>query len=263
MRRPEKLRERRARAGAARHPDRVPVAACFGGGGSFGIAFNLGVAMGLDDAGVEVLSGPMLGTSAGAYAAAALRGRVSFEVVMEAWPKEFTWRVSRAVDVTGPVFGEHYDAEVGTVAVRLSRLRRTVLWGGDDTLADIVAASSSPPPFAWPHKVAGRRYIDGGYASLASADLAPLAEVLVVVTPIWRDAGRTGRWAARKLDREMDAYMSLGACRVLHVAPDEPILRLNGHELRNMFDPDLARRVFPLARDLGLRAGRKFGAEAL
>jgi len=61
----------------------------------------------------------------------------------------------------------------------------------------------------------------------------------------------------------MDAYTSLGTCRVLHVAPDEPILRLHGHELRNMFDPDLARKVFPLARDLGLRVGRKFGAEPL
>ena len=258
-----RLRQRRARSGAERHPGRVPIAACFGGGGSFGIAFNLGVAMGLREGGLDVLGGPMLGTSAGAYAAAALRGKVSFEAVMEAWPKEFSWRVARAVDVTGPLFGDHHDVEVGAVAIRLSRLRRTVLWGGDDTLADIVAASSSPPPFAWPHRVAGHRYIDGGYASLTSADLAPLAELLVVVTPIWRGAGRAGRRAARKLDRETEAYTSLGTCRVLHVAPDRPILELNGHVLRNMFDPVLARKVFPLARDLGLRVGREFAAEPL
>jgi predicted acylesterase/phospholipase RssA len=255
---PEKIRARRARAGAERYPDRVPVAACFGGGGSFGIAFNLGVAVGLRAAGIDVTRGPMLGTSAGAYTAAALRSDVSFATVIEAWPEEFSWRVARAVDVTRPVFGDRRDPDVAAVAVRLSRWRRTVLWSGADTLADIVAASSSPPPFAWPHKVARRRYVDGGYASLASADLAPLAELLVLVTPIWRDAGRVGRRAARRLDRETQAYTSLGAGRVLHVAPDAPILELNGHQLRNMFDPELARRVFPLACDLGLRVGREF-----
>src|SRR3954454_25229393 len=84
VRRPEQLRERRARAGAARHPDRVPVAACFGGGGCFGIAFIRGGAPGLHEAGVDAPGGPMLRTSAGAHAAAPLRSRVSFEAVMEA-----------------------------------------------------------------------------------------------------------------------------------------------------------------------------------
>jgi hypothetical protein len=148
------------------------------------------------------------------------------------------------------------------VAIRLSRFRRAVLWGDDDTLADIVAASSSPPPFAWPHKVQGARYIDGGYASFESADLAPLAELLVLVTPIWEGAGRGGRRSARKLARELAAYSSLGECRVLHVAPDEPILALKGFEMRNIFEPELAKQVFPLARDLGFRKGTEFRAGA-
>src|SRR3954454_16347222 len=129
VRRPEQLRERRARAGAARHPDRVPVAACFGGGGAYGIAFNLGVAAGLGQAGIDLTRGPMMGTSAGSYTAAALRSNVSFEALMEAWPKEVSWRVARAVEVTGPVFGDARDVEVAAVAVRLAPLRRTVLWG--------------------------------------------------------------------------------------------------------------------------------------
>jgi NTE family protein len=254
----ENIRERRVRAGAERYPDRVPVAACFGAGGAYGIAFNLGVAAGLGQAGIDLKRGPMMGTSSGSYTAAALRSNVSFEAVMEAWPKEVSWLGARAVDVTGPVFGDARDGEVAAVAVRLAPLRRTVLWGGEELLADIVAASSSPPPFAWPHKVAGRRYIDAGYASLSSADLAPLADLLVVVTPIWTGAGRAGERAARTLDREIRAYLSLGTCRVLHVAPDEPILELKGHELRNMFDPELARQVFPLARELGFRLGTEF-----
>jgi hypothetical protein len=256
---PEKVRRRRVRAGVGR-PTRVAVAACFGAGGAYGIGFNLGVATGLQDAGIDVLGAPMVGTSAGAYAAAALRSGVSFEAVMEAWPTQLEWRVARAHEVTGPVFGERHDPDVAAVAVRLARMRRTVLWGRDETLADVVAASSSPPPFAWPHKVSGRRYIDGGYASLTSADLAPLAELLVLVTPIWTGAGRPGRRAARRLDRETRAYVSLGACRVLHVAPDLPILELGGHELRRMFDPEVAKQVFPLAVELGRRVGTEFGA---
>jgi predicted acylesterase/phospholipase RssA len=255
---PEKVRRRRIKAGAERYSGRVPIASCFGGGGSYGIGFNLGVVMGLVEAGIDVLCGPMVGTSAGSYAAAALRSDVSFEAVMEAWPKEFKLRVARAADVTRPVFGDHHAADVGAVAVRLAPFRRAVLWGGDETLADIVAASSSPPPFAWPHKVGGRRYIDGGYASMASADLAPLADLLVVVTPIWRGAGRAGRRATKSLDRETRAYTSLGTCRVLHVAPDEPILALKGYKIPNMFDAELAKQVFPLARELGLRAGTEW-----
>jgi predicted acylesterase/phospholipase RssA len=246
------------KAGAERYPERVPIASCFGGGGSYGIAFNLGVVIGLAEAGIDVLRGPMLGTSAGSYAAAALRSDVSFDAVMEAWPKEFRLRVARAADVTRPLFGDHHAGDVGAVAIRLSRFRRAVLWGGDETLADVVAASSSPPPFAWPHKVGGRRYIDGGYASMASADLAPLADVLVVVTPIWKGAGRAGRRAAKRLDRETKAYASLGPGRVLHVAPNERIVALKGYKVTNIFDPELAKQVFPLARDLGMRAGKEW-----
>src|SRR4051812_35294776 len=108
---PQQVRRHRVRAGAG-HPTRVPVAACFGGGGAYGIGFNLGVATGLQDAGIDVLGGPMLGTSAGAYAAAALRSGVSFEAVMSAWPRQLEWRVARAHDVTGPMFGGHHDPDV-------------------------------------------------------------------------------------------------------------------------------------------------------
>lgn len=260
MTKPEKLRKRRAKTGAENFPERVPVASCFGGGGSYGIGFNLGVVMGLADAGIDVRQGPMIGTSAGSYTAAALRSDVSFEAVMEAWPKEFKLRVARTIEVTGPLFGDRHAADVGGVAVRLSRFRRAVLWGDENSLADVVAASSSPPPFAWPHKLGGRRYIDGGYASMASADLSPLADLLVVVTPIWTGAGGAGKRAAKKLARELEAYRSLGTGQVLHIAPDEPILALKGYKIRNIFDAELAKRVYPLAQDLGRRIGTQFAA---
>jgi len=58
------------RSGVARR--RSKVATCFGSGGAFGIGFNMGVARALLDAGIPLTSVPMLGTSAGAWTAAAL-----------------------------------------------------------------------------------------------------------------------------------------------------------------------------------------------
>lgn len=48
------------------------MATCFGGGGAFGIGFDMGVARALTEAGIPIRSGPMLGTSAGSWTAAAL-----------------------------------------------------------------------------------------------------------------------------------------------------------------------------------------------
>ena len=43
----------------------------------------------------------------------------------------------------------------------------------------------------------------------------------------------------------------------------ERILNMKGHPLRNMMDPEIAKRVFPLARNLGLRVGREFTAKPM
>ncbi len=236
------------------------MASCFGAGGATGIAFVLGVATGLAESGVDVRSGPMIGTSAGAYAAAALATNVDFEAVMAAWPSQFEVKVARAVDVTGPVYGDRRAAGVAGIAVRMSRLRRTALWCDDESCADVVAASSSPPPFAWPHKIDGRRYVDGGYASMTSVDLAPLADLLVLVTPIWDGAGRRGERASRRGRRELTAYRAAGGGRILHVAPSAEICALGAFDVPAMFSRNLARRLFPLARDLGRRAGDAHGA---
>jgi NTE family protein len=259
MTKPKKLQKRRQRAAADRYTERLPIATCLGSGGSYGIAFNLGVVMGLADAGIDVLPGPIIGASAGSYSAAALRTGIDFDLVMEAWPKEFKLRVSRAIQVTGPLFGDKRVDDAGAVALRLWSFRREILWGDEADLADIVAASSSPPPFALPHKVRGHRYIDGGYGSPTSVDLAPVADLLVVVTPIWKAAGRMGKSAVRKLDREVADYRSLGGGRVLHVAPDDRIDALEAYKVPNIFNADLARQVFPLAREVGRQAAKDAG----
>jgi predicted acylesterase/phospholipase RssA len=252
----ESVTSRRAAAGADRYDwPRPPIASCFGAGGATGIAFALGVATGLAESGVDVRTGPMMGTSAGAYAAAALATDVDFEAVMAAWPSQFEVKVSRTVEVTRPVFGNRRARGVAGIAVWISRLRRVALWCDDESCTDVVAASSSPPPFAWPHKIDGRNYIDGGYASMTSVDLAPLADLLVLVTPMWDGAGSRGRRAALRARREMTAYRQAGGGRILHVRPSEEICTLGAFKMPAMFDRDLARQVFPLARDLGRRAG--------
>src|ERR1700686_4622571 len=51
---------------------RFPLLMVYGGGGAFGIGFNLGIAHGLAAAGIAVAAAPALGTSAGSWAASAI-----------------------------------------------------------------------------------------------------------------------------------------------------------------------------------------------
>ena len=55
-----------------------PLAGVFGGGGLFGIGYALGVIEGLRERGIDLHGCPMLGTSAGAWAAAATALQVSY-----------------------------------------------------------------------------------------------------------------------------------------------------------------------------------------
>ena len=66
----------------------------------------------------------------------------------------------RVIELTSSLFGDLHDARVTGMAIQLPFGRRTALSGEDHALADVVAASSSPPKFAHPHKIGGRRYID-------------------------------------------------------------------------------------------------------
>lgn len=249
--------ERRRRTSGADRYDRPrpSMATCFGGGGAYGIGFNMGVVEGLRDAGLDVRTGPMVGTSAGSYTAAALATGLRFENVMTAWPESMKLRIARAAEVTVPVYGERRASRVAGVAIDLRRLRRRVLWGDDHALADLVAASSSPPPFALPHKVARRRYLDGGMAAFASADLAPLADLLILVTPFAAGTGRVGRRAARQTRRETSLWHRAGGGEILHITPNDSIIQLAAHKLPAMFDRERAREVYALAKVWGRDVG--------
>ena len=110
-----------------------PIASCFGGGGSFGIGFGMGVVAGLKDAGIPVDQGPMLGTSAGSWTAASVAAGVTHDDLLGLSKfYEPTDDPVRVIDMTRAIFGEHRDERVSGVVLELPLgvfLERRVLFG--------------------------------------------------------------------------------------------------------------------------------------
>lgn len=235
--------------------DRAPLATCFGGGGAFGYGFAMGIADGLRERGLEIGRHPIIGTSAGAHAAATIDTDLTFERVADLWQRYVEaqgFRVSRGIDLAGPIYRDRGGTDIGAVAVRLLGLRRRVLSADDHPLADIVAASSSVPPLVRPHRLDGKRYLDGGVVSLTSADLAPAANLLLLVTPFALPQqgipGRVGRFQTK---REIRKWVAEHGGSVLQVVPTPEMATLGGQRLRDVGDMTIGRAVYPLALVLG------------
>lgn len=236
--------------------DRPALSICFGGGGTFGFGFDMGVAAGLRDGGIDPRRWPLLGTSAGSHAAAAIDTQLGFEHVATLWehyidhaPKR---RLARGIDLSGPIYGDRGATEVGAAVVRLLTLHRHVLSSDKYPLADIVAASSSVLPIVRPHKIDGKRYIDGGTVSIASIDLSPAADLLLAVTPFAVNGlGMGGRLGAFQARREIKKWSEEHHGSVLHVVPSERMAALGSSRLKDLGDMKIGRAVYPLAVELG------------
>jgi predicted acylesterase/phospholipase RssA len=239
-----------------------PIASCFGGGGSFGIGFGMGVVAGLVDAGIPVDQGPMLGTSAGSWTAAALAVGVTHDDLLGL--SEFyepTDNPVRVIDMTRAIFGEHCDDRVSSVVLELPLGLRKILSGAHHTLADVVAASSSPPKFASPHKIGGRKYIDAGILRSTSVDRAESARVLVVVAPIAGGVlGAIGRVYEQVTRAEIQHWrVKSGGGDVLYVRPTSEITALiDKRGIDGILDPDVGARVYDASYQLGLQRGGEF-----
>jgi NTE family protein len=236
--------------------DRRPLAVCLGGGGAFGIGFNMGVALGLREAGIDVTRAPMLGTSAGAYAAAALAAGITFDDIAQHWTRfvEVVGRRPwvRTADLTDEIYGHATARGTSSVAVRLLNFRRTILSGETIGLSDLVAASSSPIPLARPHRVQGRRYVDGGLRRQASADLAPAADLQLLVSPFaHRAQGFMGRQGARQAKREIRRWTARSGGQVLHVIASDDVCALGARGMAAIGDMEVGRKVYELALPLG------------
>jgi predicted acylesterase/phospholipase RssA len=237
---------------------RPKVAACFGGGGAFGLGFNMGVARALIEAGIPVSSGPMLGTSAGAWTSAALVAGIDFDEIMAAWERAPREGKSRVIEITRPLFGEARDERVSTTAIRLPVLYPTILTGSDHGLADLVAASSSPPRVAVPHRIDGHRYIDAGIVSPTSADRAARADLLVVVAPLAGPVlGRLGAASEGMVAFELMRWRMRGG-QVLFIRPNRAVGALAGTRPTDVLDTATAEPTYRAAYELGKRRVARF-----
>lgn len=243
---------------------RPAVTTCFAGGGAFGYGFHMGVADGMRAGGVDLRRWPMMGTSAGSHAVATIATGQRFDTIADIWGERVEASPPRLFADGHPfveaMYGGHRPdaaADPTAVAVRLWRYRRERLSASDHDLDEIVAASCALLPIMRPHRIDRKRYIDGGAISMASADLAPGADVLLLVTPfVRRDqglAGRIGRWQAR---REIRTWTDRHGGDVLHVVPSAEMAALGGRRLREVVDIELGRAVYPLACELGGHVAR-------
>ena len=241
---------------------RRPISSCFGGGGSFGIGFCMGVVAGLRDAGIPVERGPMLGTSAGSWTAAAVAAGVTHDEFLAL--SEFyepTDDPVRVIDMTEPIFGTQRDDRVSSVVLELPLGLRKILSGSEHPLADVVAASSSPPKFASPHTIGGRKYIDAGILRSTSVDRAASARVLVVVAPIAGGVlGNIGRVYEQVTRCEIQHWrVKSGGGDVLYVRPTRDITSLIASRgLDGILEPDAGARVYERSYELGRQRGEEF-----
>jgi NTE family protein len=232
----------------------------FGGGGAFGIGFIMGTVQAFADQGVHLERGRMLGTSAGSWSAAALATGASFEDMVQCWERHADLpRPIRASVLTTDMFGNARDGRVSTIALRLQTGRRHVLCGAEYPLADVVAASSSVPHFSSPHVIDGRRYIDGGVLRITSADRAPSADLLVVVSPVARGVlGGFGALAERTARMEITRWKLRTGGQVLFVRPDREVARYAGKGPNDLLDMSCARPTYKAAYDMATQVAEAF-----
>ncbi len=233
-------------------------AAVYGGGGLFGIGYIAGITEALVDGGADMASLPVVGTSAGSWAAAGLVLGIKFpdalRMMSDNIPRTPDPRYGRLHAIAAGIFGvETRCPTVRVIACSLPRFTRTALSGVDYPIADLVAASSAVPGMLAPHRVGEKRYVDGGVRSMASIDLAAPANKLLVILPLSGPMfGPAGRLIERRISREITTWRSgnpSGETFVLR--PTAEIAQL-ARRPDQLFDPYRAMRCYELAYKEGM-----------
>lgn len=233
-------------AAAPATPPALTVA--FGGGGPLGIAYGLGVADALTDAGVSFADVDMIGTSAGAWVAACLATGVRFGALCAVPQLRVpNLRPGLLRGIALDVFGGARSERVTAGVVRVPTGRRELLSGVTHQLCDIVAASSAVPVLFAPVRIDGRTYVDGGVRSLVSADRAAAAQHLLVVAPIAGPMfGPGGRAMEVMLRRELRRWERTTGGQAHLLRPNTAIAALARHPL-HLFDKERAIAAYPMA----------------
>jgi predicted acylesterase/phospholipase RssA len=230
---------------------RPPVVAVLGSGGAYGIGVHFGVARALEEVGIRLGQAPLIGTSAGAYAAAAFVSAVDLDAVMQPWGRASNRRFgNRSIDTVREIFADIRPGTMCGVAARLLGFR-VLLPASQYGIVNVVAASSSPPPFARPHPIRGRHYIDAGFLSTCSVDMAPAADLLIVVAPIGGGSmGRMGSFSERQTQRHLRDWRRKTGGKALYVCPDATLAATAGSGINALFDPRRARKAEIAAYEL-------------
>jgi predicted acylesterase/phospholipase RssA len=240
-----------------------PLSMVYGGGGVFGIAFGAGVAHGLAESGIPVATAPSLGTSAGSWVASAVALGLVYDDVADLESPSVPTRHPVLHEAARSLFGDDTTHHlVSASAVCLRSRRRHILDGGRYPLADLAAASSAVPGLFPPHRIDGRLYVDGGMWSVTSIDAAIDADQVIVVAPLAGPVmGPMGRSAGFLLARELQAWRGRHPDKAITmIRPNRAIARLAGRNPLGLFDAERARRVYPLAVELGREWGDQLQA---
>jgi predicted acylesterase/phospholipase RssA len=241
---------------------RPPLVGVLGSGGAFGIGVHFGAARAFAEVGIQLAQAPLVGSSAGAYAAGAFVSALDLDAVLQPWGTTPARRFGhRSIDTVRQIFGDARPATMSGVAARLFG-RRVLLPASRYGLVDVVAASSSPPPFAVPHVIEGRHYIDAGLLSICSVDLAPPADLMVVIAPIGgAHMGRMGKLSEFQTRRHIRGWQRARRGRALYITPDRELAATAGSGVDDLFDPKRAPRAEAAAYELTRRRIEQFENE--
>jgi len=231
-------------------PPVPPLAGGLGGGGLFGIGFAMGVLDGLKPRGIDLSQVPLLGTSAGSWAAAATALEVPFHVLADMTVPSFpNPKPGLLASIAREIFGDQTDPLIHVMACSLPRLKRTILDGGKYPLSELVAASSAVPALLSPHVIEGTRYVDGGVRSGTSVDYGPEAENLVVIAPLagamW---GPFARFVDKGMHKEIAQWKQRTGGKVLLFSPHNSAASIARNPV-HLFDKARALEAYNLGRE--------------
>lgn len=227
----------------------------YGGGGAVGIAWHVGVIDALRNAGLPVGTAPAIGTSAGSWACGAARLGLGFEAFEGFGELALPDRSQGLLHgMARQVFGDTRIHDTWISVTALPTMRRRLLDGRRFDLADLIAASSAVPGVFSPHQIDGTQYVDGGVRSMASADTAPAAELLVASLPIAGPLfGPVGRAFERTTRRALATWRARHGGATIVLRPGRTFANAVGRNPGAVMDVELAKRVYPVAYDTAAR----------
>lgn len=240
-------------AGARRR--RAPLSMVYGGGGAVGIAWHVGVIDALLAAGLPVRAAPSIGTSAGSWACGAARLELGFEHFARFGELDVPDRRPGLLEgMAREIFGDARTHDVWVSVTALPTMRRHLLDAQRHDLADLIAASSAVPGVFAPHRIGATQYVDGGVRSMASADTAADADLLVASLPIAGPLfGPVGRAFERTTRRALARWRARHAGDTIVLRPGNAFASAVGRNPKGIMDVELAKTLYPIAYDTASR----------